>query len=375
MVITRDFDNDGDRDVATANLNVATPATGAISVSQWNNNGTGTFTLAPTSPETAGTGVTQVGIASADFDGSTFADIVVPNSGTQNPGTATILLNQTQASADLAIDKTDSPDPATVGGQITYTLAVTNNGPSDASSVNATDTLPAGLSFASSPDACSDTGGGVIDCDFGTVANGATENQSFVVNVAAAAAPGVSNTASVDGAEADPTPGNDSDTEATQVDDPVVQPPTSPPSTGGGTPPLQVPKAPKGTCRGKSATLSGTSGPDRLHGGPGPDVIVSGRGEDVVRGGKGNDLICGKRGDDLIFGGAGRDVLAGGMGSDRMYGGADSDRLFGGLGFDALFGGSRDGGPQKPGVIDRCNGGESEDNLRCRDDPSRDADE
>jgi uncharacterized repeat protein (TIGR01451 family) len=44
--------------------------------------------------------------------------------------------------ADLAISKTDSPDPVSVGTFLTYTLEVTNNGPGGASSVGATDLLP-----------------------------------------------------------------------------------------------------------------------------------------------------------------------------------------------------------------------------------------
>ena len=52
------------------------------------------------------------------------------------------------ASADVAITKADVPDPVTVGGPLTYTLVVTNNGPDDASSIVVTDTLPSGTTFA-----------------------------------------------------------------------------------------------------------------------------------------------------------------------------------------------------------------------------------
>jgi uncharacterized repeat protein (TIGR01451 family) len=51
------------------------------------------------------------------------------------------------AEADLSLVKTDSPDPATVGESITYTLIVTNNGPSDATAVILTDTLPTDTDF------------------------------------------------------------------------------------------------------------------------------------------------------------------------------------------------------------------------------------
>jgi uncharacterized repeat protein (TIGR01451 family) len=55
----------------------------------------------------------------------------------------------TSAPADLSITKSASPDPALVGGQVSYTLAVANNGPSQATGVNLTDTLPSTVIFDS----------------------------------------------------------------------------------------------------------------------------------------------------------------------------------------------------------------------------------
>ena len=46
-------------------------------------------------------------------------------------------------SADLAIAKIDSADPVNPGQAFTYTLTVTNNGPSDASSLTVSDSVPA----------------------------------------------------------------------------------------------------------------------------------------------------------------------------------------------------------------------------------------
>ena len=69
------------------------------------------------------------------------------------------------ASADLAIAKTG---PATVvaGGGVSYQLVVTNNGPSDATSLSVIDTLPAGVVFVSATGtgwACSNAGQRVGD--------------------------------------------------------------------------------------------------------------------------------------------------------------------------------------------------------------------
>ena len=64
------------------------------------------------------------------------------------PNTATASTT-VQARADLSITKTDSPDPVTAGKNLTYTVQVTNGGPSTASAVTVTDTLPAGVTFVS----------------------------------------------------------------------------------------------------------------------------------------------------------------------------------------------------------------------------------
>jgi uncharacterized repeat protein (TIGR01451 family) len=82
------------------------------------------------------------------------------------------------AVADLAITKTESPDPAPAGTNIKYTIGVSNAGPSDATITVVTDTLPAGLSFVSSTlYPCS--GATVVTCNLGTVANGG--HTSFVI--------------------------------------------------------------------------------------------------------------------------------------------------------------------------------------------------
>ena len=68
----------------------------------------------------------------------------VPEPGSQ---TTTAPFNSTVAtSADLAVTKT-GPATAIAGTNVTYTLSVTNNEPSDAQAVSLMDTLPAGETF------------------------------------------------------------------------------------------------------------------------------------------------------------------------------------------------------------------------------------
>ncbi len=50
--------------------------------------------------------------------------------------------------ADLEVTKADDPDPVLVGETLTYTIVVTNHGPST-STVELTDTLPGSVTFVS----------------------------------------------------------------------------------------------------------------------------------------------------------------------------------------------------------------------------------
>src|SRR6185436_33695 len=63
-----------------------------------------------------------------------------------NTGTATTTV---QTQADLAITKTDSPDPVVASQNLTYTINLVNNGPSNATTVTVSDVLPANTTFVS----------------------------------------------------------------------------------------------------------------------------------------------------------------------------------------------------------------------------------
>ena len=72
--------------------------------------------------------------------------------------------------ADLSIGVTASPEPVAPGATLTYTINVANAGPSDATSVSMTDTLPPGttlLSATGSGWSCS--GGGPVVCTLPTL--------------------------------------------------------------------------------------------------------------------------------------------------------------------------------------------------------------
>jgi Ca2+-binding RTX toxin-like protein len=96
------------------------------------------------------------------------------------------------------------------------------------------------------------------------------------------------------------------------------------------------------SCKGRAATIVGSSGPDQLVGTLGADVIVGRDGDDRISGLGGRDVICGGSGDDDIFGGDQADVMAGGRGNDDLLGGGGADRIGGARGNDGIFGGPGD---------------------------------
>jgi Ca2+-binding RTX toxin-like protein len=93
-----------------------------------------------------------------------------------------------------------------------------------------------------------------------------------------------------------------------------------------------IAKAPK--CQGRTATIAGTKGDDRLNGTPNADVIVGLGGGDELYGKGGNDWICAGPGGDFLSGGAGNDRLYSGGGNNSISGDAGDDVLQGGPGRD-----------------------------------------
>lgn len=124
-------------------------------------------------------------------------------------------LGQTNQTTDLSITKTDSPNPATVGGQVTFTIGVTNAGPrSQATGVTVTDVLPSGYSFVSASSGCSHSSG-TVSCNIGNLARDATATVQIVVR--ADTAGHYNNTATVSGNQVDPITSNNAATTSARV--------------------------------------------------------------------------------------------------------------------------------------------------------------
>ncbi|HKJ17528.1 MAG TPA: DUF11 domain-containing protein [Xanthomonadales bacterium] len=134
------------------------------------------------------------------------------------------------AEADIRIIKADSPDPVVAGTNLSYTLDVSNLGPSRAFSVLASDFLPSDVSYVSSIDgdwSCAHAAG-TVDCTWnggnpsGSLASG---EDADTVNLTVAVNPSMvfegrfslSNTAGASSDTPDPDVLNNEDTEDTSV--------------------------------------------------------------------------------------------------------------------------------------------------------------
>lgn len=132
-------------------------------------------------------------------------------------GTADAFITKLGVGADVSIAKKDSRDPVMINNPLTYTLNVSNAGPSIATTVTVTDVLPAGLTFgsaATTQGSCSFSSG-TVTCNVGTLSASASAVITIAVTPTTIAT--ISNTATVVALETDDIPANNSATELTTI--------------------------------------------------------------------------------------------------------------------------------------------------------------
>ncbi|TMG12141.1 MAG: DUF11 domain-containing protein, partial [Chloroflexi bacterium] len=127
------------------------------------------------------------------------------NSGNDSASDLTTVTSQ----ADIAVAKIVSSGSAMVGSNIDFTITVTNAGPSNASGVQVTDQLPAGLTFVSATPSAGTYNSGTGVWNIGAVASGASETLTITATVTTVGAHVNTATKTAEN-EADPNAGNDS---------------------------------------------------------------------------------------------------------------------------------------------------------------------
>ena len=213
-----------------AGWSCTTPAVGA----------TGTITC------TANSGTLAAGATSGDFTlilatnstlahGTVLTDTATASMTEVDPTPANNSKSATttvQRLVDVAVDKSNAENLAPYGAgyvytgnppaptPVTWTVLVTNNGPSQATNVVMTDPLPTGYSYTSANStqgSCGyDGGSATVTCTIGTLEAGATATVTIVGNVVVDSVT-LSNTATVTRTEVDSNPANDSDTDELYV--------------------------------------------------------------------------------------------------------------------------------------------------------------
>ena len=119
---------------------------------------------------------------------------------------------------DLFINIVASPNPAALGSNLTYTLTIANTGPSDATAVMLTNTIPAVATFVSvtsSQGTCSQSGG-LVTGNLGVVPGGTNATVTIVV-VPTTPGTTLTNIGTVSRAEADAYLGNNTATNVVAV--------------------------------------------------------------------------------------------------------------------------------------------------------------
>ncbi|MCH7415938.1 DUF11 domain-containing protein, partial [Belliella sp. R4-6] len=171
-------DNGGVNDSGTVNWNLGTLAAGA-SVEL-------NLVLSTEASLEAGTIISNIAIVDSPTDGDGPKE--------SDPEDVTV-----ETAADLAIMKSAASATVLAGENISYTITVSNNGPSDALDVMVSDMLPAGTTFVSA-----DNGGmndsGTVNWNLGTLAAGGSVELNLILSTSPSLEAGttISNIAVVD---------------------------------------------------------------------------------------------------------------------------------------------------------------------------------
>ena len=194
----------------------ATPSTGNY------NNVSGVWTVGTVTTTTPQT-LRIVAMVASPNPRTNTATITAVDQFDPNQANDTASATETPQRADLSLTKSVSDATPNVGERITFTVTLTNNGPSDATGVQVTDLLPAGLTFVTATPSQGTYTPGTGLWDVGAVADAGSATLTITATVVGSAAQ--TNTAAISHSDQfDPNTGNNtaSATETPQRADLVI---------------------------------------------------------------------------------------------------------------------------------------------------------
>lgn len=196
------------------------PNAGQTGSSVTDGDGEATFTYT----DTGGAGTDSIQASYVDSTEAT----QLSNVATKTWGTGPAAPSTPIPPADMGVTKADTPDPVSVGSNLTYTLVATNFGPGAAPNAELSDTLPAGVTFVSvstTLGSCS-FAAGTVRCSFGTMSLQQSATVTIVVRVDQAGT--IVNTAGVATSVADPNVANNQVATAVTTAQGAFTPPAAP---------------------------------------------------------------------------------------------------------------------------------------------------
>jgi uncharacterized repeat protein (TIGR01451 family) len=161
-------------------------------------------------PETTSEELTAIATVSAD------AADPFPGDNTQTETTGLLAI------ADLQLAVSDTPSPVRAGGTLTYTLLITNHGPSRASGFTLQDTLPNGVAFErvipGGPTCAYSSFNRTVGCNLASLDPGARHSVTIIVRLGAATTGTLVNRAAVTPSTSDLTSSNNNAETHTAID-------------------------------------------------------------------------------------------------------------------------------------------------------------
>ena len=184
----------------TFEINESTPRTGTVTFNSTTNRleaNLGTM-LANGTTTTNRALITLVVRADAGAAAGTVTNTATLTSPDNTVGVSDGETTQVTRTFDLTVSKTDNVDNVNRGDSVTYTIVVTNSGPSTATNVTVTDTLPTGMTFQSASTGFTNAAG-VVTGNIASIASGqsATVTVTATVNNDAPNGANLTNTVSV----------------------------------------------------------------------------------------------------------------------------------------------------------------------------------